>query len=214
MQDTKEVPVEGKTGPLGVLTRRDDAKGQAYLRLSDGRELLVPAAYLALRSDGSYYLPVTTDELVTNERQSQEVVTEKVIPVVAEDLVVDKQEVPAGGIRVRKVVEEHDETVGISLMREHADVRRVPIDRDVDGPQPVRRDGDTIILPIVEEVLVVEKRLRLKEELHITKHGTEERAETTVTLRREQAIIERFDADGRVTAEEPSARRNRVLPNA
>jgi stress response protein YsnF len=79
-------------------------------------------------------------------------------------------------------------------MREEVHVRRVPINRVVDGPIPVRHVGDTMIISLLEEVLVVEKRLMLKEELHITKGEVETYKPQRVILRSEEATIERVDA--------------------
>lgn len=124
------------------------------------------------------------------------------VPVIAEEITVDKRQVQSGGVRVNKTVSEHDETVTMPLVKEHLDVRRVAVGRDVDSPPPVRHDGDTMIVSVVEEVLVVEKRLRLVEELHITRRKVEEIEERTVTLRRENATVERLDADGRILPEQ------------
>ena len=86
-------------------------------------------------------------------------------------------------------------------MREEVEVERVPIRRVVDGPVPIRDEDGTTIIPILEEVLVVEKRLMLKEELHIRKHRVETHQPQRVTLRREEARIERLHT----TAQEPGA---------
>lgn len=133
---------------------------------------------------------------------------ETVIPVIAEELLVDKRQVPTGGIRVHKLVREHEELVDLSLAKDQVDIRRVVVGRDVDGPLPVRREGETIIIPVVEEVLVVEKRLRLKEELHITRKTTKEPFQEKVTLRHEEAVIERVDAEGRAVAEQVPVERS------
>jgi stress response protein YsnF len=45
-------------------------------------------------------------------------------------------------------------------------------------------------------VLVVEKRLMLKEELHITKGEIETYKPQRVTLRTEEAVVERVDDEG------------------
>jgi stress response protein YsnF len=60
----------------------------------------------------------------------------------------------------------------------------------------VRTEGDVVIVPVLEEVLVVEKRLVLKEELHIRRDATRENVEVPVTLRKQRAVIERLTADG------------------
>ena len=80
------------------------------------------------------------------------------------------------------------------LLREEVNIERVPVNRVVEGPVQVRREGNTLIVPLLEEVLVVEKRLMLKEELHITKRRFETREPRAVTLRTAEANIERVDA--------------------
>jgi stress response protein YsnF len=72
-------------------------------------------------------------------------------------------------------------------------VKRVPVGRVVDGPVPVRHVGNTMIVSLLEEVLVVEKRLMLKEELHITKEEVETYRPQRVRLRTEEAFVERVD---------------------
>ena len=58
-------------------------------------------------------------------------------------------------------------------------------------------DGVTII-PVLEEILVVEKRLVLKEEVHIRRSTAGEEVEVPVTLRRQRAVVERVSLDGHV----------------
>jgi uncharacterized protein (TIGR02271 family) len=120
-----------------------------------------------------------------------------VVPVVAETLDVQKRKVERGGVRIRKIVHEREEIVDEPLLREEVNVKRVPINRVVDGPIPIRHVGDTMIISLLEEVLVVEKRLMLKEELHITKGEVETFRPQRVVLRTEEARIERVDDEER-----------------
>ena len=88
-----------------------------------------------------------------------------------------------------------DETViDEPVATETVEVERVPLDRWVEGPVPVRQEGDTTIITLLEEVVVVEKRLRATEEVRITKRQEVERHAETVSLRREEAVIERVNA--------------------
>lgn len=119
-----------------------------------------------------------------------------VVPVLAEQIVVEKRSVATGGVRVKRHITEHNELVEVPLRKEHVDVRRVVVDRIVEGPLPVRREGDVTIIPVVEEVLVVQKHYRLKEEIYVTRTTTEEIHRERVTLRRQEAEIEQLDADG------------------
>jgi uncharacterized protein (TIGR02271 family) len=100
------------------------------------------------------------------------------------------------------LIRQEQHTVDEPLAREEVTVERVPVDRFVSDPPPTRQEGDALVIPIVEEVLVVEKRLRLKEELWVRKRTLEERSPRTVTLRREEAVIERLPP-GITPAEEP-----------
>jgi len=117
------------------------------------------------------------------------------VPVAEEQMMVDRRE-RTGSVRVHTRVEVRDEHVETELTREQVDVRRVPIGRYVDEAEPVREEGDTTIVPVYEEVLVVEKRLLLREELHLTKRSETRPERQRVRLRREHADIERDEPDG------------------
>ncbi len=118
---------------------------------------------------------------------------EKVIPVLAEELEVSKRQVETGGgVRVHKSVTESERTIDEPLYIENAEVTRVPINKVVETAPPVRHAGDTTIISIVEEQLIFEKRLVLKEEIHIRKSHESVRRPQTVTLREEHAQVEHF----------------------
>jgi stress response protein YsnF len=67
------------------------------------------------------------------------------------------------------------------------------VDRVVSEAPGVRTEGGVTIVPVLEEVLFVEKRLVLKEELHIRRTATTETVELPVTLRKQRAVIERVE---------------------
>jgi uncharacterized protein (TIGR02271 family) len=118
----------------------------------------------------------------------------KVVPVVEERAAILKRKVLTEGVRVRTAVHEREAVVDEPLVSEEVEVERVLLDRWVDAPIPVRQDGDTTVITLVEEVVVVEKRLRAIEEVRLTKRRTQHYAPQTVTLRREEAVIEHLDA--------------------
>ncbi len=126
------------------------------------------------------------------------------IALAEETVGVDKREVVTGRVRVRTVTNEREEPVRQELARESVEVTRVPVDREVDRPPETRQEGDVTIIPVVEEVLVVETRLVLKEEIHIRRTRSVESFETPVVLRRQEAVIERLDADGNALPKETS----------
>ena len=113
-----------------------------------------------------------------------------VIPIVEEKLMVDKRAVITGGVRLIKQVTEREEVVDEALLRESVSVERVPINQIVAEAPQARQEGDTLIVPVLEEVLVTEKRLLLKEEIRITRTQTTVHEPQTVTLRSEQANLE------------------------
>src|SRR5690242_16120571 len=101
----------------------------------------------------------------------------KTLPLAEEVVRVDKREVVKGRVRIRTSTDEHEELVAQDLAGEHVEVERVPVDREVDAAPEVRQEGDVTIVPIVEEVLVVERRLVLKEEVHIRRVRSVEHVE-------------------------------------
>ena len=121
----------------------------------------------------------------------------EVIPVVEERAVVLKRKKLTGGLRVRTVVHEDEEVINKPLTTEEVEVERVPLDRWVKAPIPVRQEGETTIITLLEEVAVVEKRLRATEEVRITKRRTTRQTSQHVTLRREEAVVERLEVAGR-----------------
>jgi uncharacterized protein (TIGR02271 family) len=196
--------VVGDGGIRGIVAGPSQGSAdEVAIELDDGSEISVPATALTRQPDGTWYVHTDYPGRFTDlARQSRD---ETVVPVIAEDLEVGKRKRTTGKVRVAKETTEHDETVSMPLTRERAEVRRVLVDKPVDGPLPIRREGDTIILPIVEEVAVVQKHLVLKEELHIRRHRTTEQHDETVTLRQEHADVQRTDAEGREVVTSPPA---------
>jgi stress response protein YsnF len=85
-----------------------------------------------------------------------------------------------------------EEMTQASLERETVEVTRVPVDRVVDEAPAIRTENDVTIVPVLEEVLVVEKRLVLKEELHIRRQTRSEDVQVPVQLRKQRAVVERL----------------------
>ena len=185
--------VRGKNGLVGVVEGFQDATDErsesVVIRLEDGQKVVIPAELILLQADGSYALEMSAAEV--ERLVGAEAAGEIVVPVVAEEIEVGKRVVETGRVRVRKTVRTTEKVVDEPLIREEVDVERVPIGRVVEGPVANRQEGDTLVIPILEEVLVVEKRLMLKEELRITRRKVEHRAAQTVSLRTEEATIER-----------------------
>lgn len=121
------------------------------------------------------------------------------VPVIQEEAWIEKRIVDTGrGVRIHKTVAEHPCRIDERLLRDEVEVSHVPVDRIVplDQAPTTRYEGDTLVVPILEEVLVVERRLRIKEELRITRTRREEHHAETVLLKTEQVSVERFDEHG------------------
>lgn len=121
---------------------------------------------------------------------------QRTLPLFEERATVDVRKVDRGGIRVTTRVLTHEDNVVRALTRETVDVVRVPVGREVDAVPPVREEADgTIVVPVVEERLVVETRLVLREEVHLRRRRETETVAVPVALRREEAEVERLPAD-------------------
>lgn len=155
------------------------------LRLDSGERLDVASTVFERRDDGTYHLPVSFRALLENGGVLR-------VPIVEEQLNVDKRVRETGRVRITKHVETRQEIVDEPLLHEEVEIERVPVDRYVDAPVAVRSEGETTIVPVYEEVLVVEKKLLFKEELHITKRRTERRQPQDITLRSERVEVERL----------------------
>ncbi len=86
----------------------------------------------------------------------------------AEELQVQKHEVEQGRVRIDKRVESVPFAEDIDVEMDVVEVQRVPLDQEFDTPPESRYEGDTLIIPVVEEVLVVTRRYRVVEEVHVT----------------------------------------------
>jgi uncharacterized protein (TIGR02271 family) len=134
-----------------------------------------------------------------------------VVPVVNEEVHADAIPVQTGGVRVKKHVEGHDEILEQELRKDRVEIKRVKTDRVVDGPQPVQRLGNTLVVPVVSEVLHVEKRWVVTEEIHLTQIEERETVQETVTVNREEADVERLDDAGNVVSTvDPETERHTV----
>jgi uncharacterized protein (TIGR02271 family) len=162
---------------------------------------------LIRHADGRYHLLAGVEELVAGEggsrrkdalEESGAVVIEGlvdaeefVVPVTEEAVTVQTRQRQSGVVEIRKSVHERTEVVDQPLQAEEVEVERVAINRIVEAPVPVRQEGDTTIIPLLEEVLVVEKRLLLREEVHIKKLRKVVHEAQEVLLREERVEIVR-----------------------
>ena len=223
-QQYQGLPVEGDSGPLGTVVGvdTDPATGATHLVVEgrDGSRRTLLSDMFTVRSNSVYVRDaaafasmgtLSQPRAATQPLRTSDVVEvaageEMTIPVLREEVIIQTRQVQSGGVRVHKLVNERTETVEQPTMRDQVEVERVAIGRVVDAQAMphARQEGDTLIIPILEEMLVVEKRIVLKEEVRITKRRTEEVEQVQVVLREEEVQIEQIQ-DGRGTFDTPGS---------
>lgn len=163
----------------------------AWIQVDDGPAVLIPVSLLALQADGAYRLPFAFDPGPGTDGTSR-----LTFPVLQEQLHIGKRIADTGrGVRLHKTVSEQEYVVDEPMLHDELEVEHLPVDAIVaeSDPPRMRYEGDTLVVPVLEEVLVVQKQLRLKEEVRITRHRRQAHAPQTVLLRSEQIAAERFD---------------------
>lgn len=193
---------QGARGRIDSDARSAD--GPIRVLLDDGSAVRVSPGLLEQQPDGHYVLDAAFEDLPAaepDEATGPRVVEEAALPLVEEEVRIRKEKRETGRVRVRTRVHERTETIDEPLVREAVEVERVPVNRVLDAPASIREEGDTTIIPVVEERLVVKKELVLVEELHVTRTRTEHRDPQTVTLRRTEAEVERTDPSGEAPSE-------------
>lgn len=113
------------------------------------------------------------------------------IPVIEEQVFVEKQEVTTGKVVIAKTVEEQEKELALTTVQEHCEISRVPAGYYVDDVPDVRYEGDTMIIPVLREEAVVVKKIYLVEELRVTRTKEEKTETRKVTVRKENFDISR-----------------------
>ena len=219
--DAEGLTFNAQLEPVTPDTATETGEAQTLLRLTDGTQFLIPTELLTRRPDGRYDLRLKLREYATqpdltnatpavgsegveaNEKADEEAgvlpvqaaqTGDTVVPVVEERLRVGKRTVQ-NRVQLHKYVTERTETADVPLFQERVEIERVKHNRLVDEAAPVRYEGDTMIVPLYEEVLVVSKELRLVEEVRVTTERSEHHDPQEVTLRREEVEVKRAEGE-------------------
>ncbi len=169
---------------------------QVTLQLTDGTRFVVPRSVLIPAGEGHFELSLNLRDYARGAGAAENASEDTVISVAQETLRVGKRTVERGVVQLKKRVAERQETVVVPLQRERALIERVSVGHVVSEAAPVRYEGDTMIIPLYEEVLVVSKQLVLVEEVRIRTQRSERHEPQPVTLRREEVSVERRGAEG------------------
>jgi uncharacterized protein (TIGR02271 family) len=138
-------------------------------------------------------------ESVSGALQNDE---QRVLPVIEEQLDVRKVTVETGAVRVRKIVHEESRTVDMPLTKEEVSITRVPVNRIVEDRFHSRQEGDTLVIPVFKEVIT--RHLVLLEEVRITTRRHVEQGAQEVSVKREEAVVERYDAESGTWKPDPA----------
>jgi uncharacterized protein (TIGR02271 family) len=190
MSDAKQewYPIVDAEGRRGRFASATSSEASLQVLLDSGERLQVPRSSVQADGGGAYRFAHNFASLV-GAASDREIV----FPVVAEVVEVERRSVPRERVTLRTTVSTHEEVVDVSRTREDLQVERVAIGRVVETASAPRQEGDTLIVPVYEEVIVVEKRLLLREEVHVKRVRSEEHAPQTVSLRKEEVTVERTD---------------------
>ena len=137
-------------------------------------------------------------------KDEQDPLDQEVIPLHAEQVSIGKRQVVTGRVGISTVTHSREELVEQLLRKERVEVERVPVGQVVQEVPQVREEGDVTIIPVVEEMVFVERRLVLKEEVRIRRIHETQNYQECVVLRRQEAAITRVPGDNKPSAE-PSA---------
>lgn len=113
------------------------------------------------------------------------------IPIVEESLFIEKTLVQTGKVRVQTFVDEQQVVLRDTVRREHVEVERVPIGREVETAPEVREEGEFLIVPVVEERLVIVKRFFVVEEIRLRRAAETVPVELPATRRVMRAEVHR-----------------------
>ena len=177
---------------------------RTVLTLPSGERLVLPTEILlhalspALPVDG----PELAGEAVPPKSEARPATAsatdqrefDRVIPLVAEEMVVSITQVETGRVRLQRQTEEHTQTVSVPLVQVSWEVEHIPVEQVVEAQPEIRKVGETIIFPLVEERLVVKRELWLKEEVHVRKVTNTVEKSADFAVRRDVLVEQRTEA--------------------
>jgi stress response protein YsnF len=111
------------------------------------------------------------------------------IPLHVEEISVSRCEIKKANVQVALVTGTREQAIDEELTHVRVEIERVPIGRTVEVAPPIRQQGDVTIIPVVEEIVVVERQLVLKEEVRVRRVSTKEQYHETVVLRQQEAVV-------------------------
>src|SRR5437660_810159 len=118
------------------------------------------------------------------------------IPLNAEEVSVSRREIKKANVHITLVTATREQLIDEELPDLRVEIERVRIDRTVEVMPPIPQEGDITIVPVVEELVGVERRLVLNEEVRVRNVSTKEQLRETVVLRQQEVVVTRGEPDG------------------
>lgn len=203
----KVIDEAGQVGRLMTHVSTSEQNGTVTIALEERRQVVVPTERLSQDGDGMAKFDGRFDEfdIIADDGAARESPSQHTplpddengepvrVPVARERMSVRRERRPVGRVRIHKRVEEEEVPIEDHLDFDEADIERVRVEQVVDAAPAIRREGDTVVIPLVEERLV--KQLVVVEEVRIKRRHRTEEIDESVTLRREKVDIERDRLD-------------------
>ena len=117
------------------------------------------------------------------------------IPLPVEEVSVSRREIKRANVQIALNTRTREQLIAEELTHFRVEIERFSIDQTVEAVPPIRQEGDITIIPVVEEVVIVERRLVLKEEVRVRRVSTKEQHQETVVLRQQEAVVTREGPD-------------------
>jgi hypothetical protein len=117
--------------------------------------------------------------------------TEEIIPILEEHVVIGTERATTGTVRVRTVTHEEEHAIDEPVRITDVEVKRVPVDLWTDEPVADRIEGDTRIISVYREEIIVQRRMHVVEEVHVSLRRREERHREIVHTQQTQVVVDR-----------------------
>lgn len=132
------------------------------------------------------------EEIEISKTATREFENKVTIPVLEEEIKITKKIIETGHVNISKKINENTESFEIPLAEEEIVVKRIPKNELIDTLPPASRyEGEVMIIPVLKEVAVIEKRIMLVEEIHVSKLKTEKTETHEVVVRKEEVNVTR-----------------------
>ena len=128
---------------------------------------------------------------------------EIVVPLCSEELSISKRRLATRRVHASVVTQEREVVVKEILARETVEIERIPVGRPLDQWPEIRQEGDTLVIPVVEEVLKIERQLILKEEIRIRRVRVAHIDQQRVKIRSQELLITEQPIQSREVNEPP-----------